>query len=235
MAAKQQATSRRVEILAPNFQIVEVEIHGSAPLMINKFSTKMRKKIEEKQTSADKVARARDPKDYVAEFNSARYIAEDGWDGFYAGALRKAMIEGVRFGQGLKMTQARGLLFVLPEGFDEEDGTPLVRIRGCEAKHDTRPVRLESGVADLRNRPRYDKWHARVRVQFDADLLTETDVLNLLARAGESVGLCEGRPLSKNSSGIGFGTFSVRGVKQKRKGKKTSLRLVSDQPKAKVA
>jgi hypothetical protein len=102
------------------------------------------------------------------------------------------------------------------QGFDKDDGTPLVRIQGCKAAHDTRPVRLESGVADLRNRPRYDKWYADVVIDFDADAMTATDVANLLHRAGAQVGICEGRPGSTNSFGIGFGTFKVEGSKAKR-------------------
>jgi ribosomal protein S17 len=36
------------------------------------------------------------------------------------------------------------------------------------------------------------------------------DVANLLSRVGEQVGICEGRPDSKNSAGMGWGTFQVK-------------------------
>jgi hypothetical protein len=107
------------------------------------------------------------------------------------------------------MVRAKGAFFVIAQGFDQTDGTPLVRIIG-EPVHDTRPVRLESGVADLRNRPRYDSWSIELEIQYDADIVTETDVANLLARAGAQVGLCEMRPSAPNSFGGDFGTFAVR-------------------------
>jgi hypothetical protein len=206
----------KISISEPNFQSIRFKIIGTAPLMIHKFSAPTRATIEAKQTDKDKVKKARAPKDYKAEFNGARYVAAAGWDGFYAGALRNSMIHAARYVDGLQMTKSKGLFFVQAQGFDKDDGTPLVRIQGSKAAHDTRPVRLESGVADLRNRPRYDKWHAEVVIDFDADAVTATDVANLLHRAGSQVGLCEGRPGSSNSFGIGFGTFKVEGSKAKR-------------------
>lgn len=208
MAFKKQTAIYTIQ--APNFQTLEVTVEGTAPLMIHRFSQKMMGAIKEKQTAKDQVSRKRAPKDYVAEFNGARYISREGWDGFYAGSIRNAMIGAIRHVDGLQMTRAKGLIFVEAEGFDKADGTPLVRILGSKPAHDTRPVRLESGVADLRNRPRYDVWSAKLRIRFDADHISASDVVNLLARAGAQVGICEGRPGAPNSNGIGFGTFDVK-------------------------
>lgn len=206
----------KISIVEPNFQKVKLKIVGDAPIMTHKFSKKVAEKIEAKQTSKETVARKRDPKDYKAEFNGARYVSSKGWDGFPASALRNAMIAACRHVEGLQMTKAKGIVFIEAQGYDREKGEPLVRIQGCKPVHDTRPARLESGVCDLRNRPRYDGWFAEVTIEFDADTMTATDVANLLVRAGKQVGLCEGRPNSSNSNGIGFGTFRVEGLKQKR-------------------
>ena len=54
-------------------------------------------------------------------------------------------------------------------------------------------------------------WEATVRVKFDADLLTISDIANLLMRAGLQNGIHEGRPASKMSVGMGWGTFEVCG------------------------
>lgn len=207
MAFKKESGSFTIQ--APNFQTLKVRIEGTAPLMVHRFSEKLMNQIKEKQTAKDQVSRKRAPKDYKAEFNGARYISRQGWDGFYAGSIRNAMIAAARYVDGLQMTKAKGLFFVEADGFDKTDGTPLVRIIGPKPTHDTRPVRLESGVADLRNRPRFDKWSAELRIRFDADHISANDVVNLLARAGSQVGICEGRPGAPNSYGIGFGTFDV--------------------------
>jgi hypothetical protein len=225
MAFKKQTATYTIQ--APNFQTLEVTIEGTAPLMIHRFSQKMMGAIKEKQTAKDQVSRKRAPKDYVAEFNGARYVSRQGWDGFYAGSIRNAMIGAIRHVDGLQMTRAKGLLFVEAEGFDKFDGTPLVRILGTKPAHDTRPVRLESGVADLRNRPRYDAWSAKLRIRFDADHISASDVVNLLARAGAQVGICEGRPGAPNSNGIGFGTFEVKSQPKRAKASKRTTRATA--------
>ncbi len=124
------------------------------------------------------------------------------------------MIGAARYVDGLQMTKSKGLFFIEAQGNDKDDGTPLIRIQGCKPAHDTRPVRLESGVADMRNRPRYDNWYSEIVITFDADAMSVTDIANLLHRAGKQVGICEGRPGSPNSMGMGFGTFRVEGSKK---------------------
>jgi hypothetical protein len=126
------------------------------------------------------------------------------------------MIAACRTIGGLPMTRAKGAFFVRAQGHDHTDGAPIVRIEG-KAEHDTRPVRLDDGGADLRNRPRYDDWACQMEIEYDADLVSEHDVANLLARAGAQVGLCEMRPSAPNSFGGDFGTFRVVTAK-KRKG-----------------
>ena len=49
----------------------------------------------------------------------------------------------------------------------------------------------------------------KLRLKWDGDQFTPTDVVNLLSRAGQQVGIQEGRPDSKNSAGMGWGTFEV--------------------------
>lgn len=199
----------RIEIQPPKFQAITLRLVGTAPLMLHKFSEKMRKQIEEKQTTESKTKAKRAPKDYAAEFQGARYLDAKGRDGLPCGAIRAAMISACRFVDGLPMTRAKGAFFIVPQTNDRTDGTPLVLIEG-KAKHDTRPVRLESGVADLRNRPRYDDWSVEITVQYDADMLTANDIANLLARAGAQIGVGELRPQGPNSYGGDFGTWHVQ-------------------------
>lgn len=213
MATKQVV---KVEILPPNFKSITLRIVGTTSLMMHKFSEKMRKQIEEKQTSKDQTKRKREPKDYAAEYNAARYISTASWDGIPCNMIRGAMIAACRTISGLPMTKAKGAFFIKSHGRDRTDGTPLIKIEG-KPKHDTRPVRLESGVADLRNRPRYDDWAAEISIDFDADMLSANDVANLLARAGAQVGIGEMRPQAPNSFGGDFGTFTVQTSKRKRR------------------
>ena len=52
-------------------------------------------------------------------------------------------------------------------------------------------------------------WEADVRIRYDGDQFTASDVVNLLARAGLQVGIGEGRPDSKKSTGMGWGLFEI--------------------------
>ena len=44
------------------------------------------------------------------------------------------------------------------------------------------------------------------------DQFTDEDVINLLTRAGQQVGVGEGRPYSKSSNGLGYGLFTIKSV-----------------------
>jgi hypothetical protein len=70
-------------------------------------------------------------------------------------------------------------------------------------------VRNATGVADIRVRPMWREWGANVRVKYDADQFTIQDVTNLMQRVGMQVGIGEGRPDSRDSAGLGWGTFRL--------------------------
>ena len=46
-------------------------------------------------------------------------------------------------------------------------------------------------------------------MRYDADQFTAVDIANLMMRVGVQVGIGEGRPDSKTSTGMGWGTFEV--------------------------
>lgn len=198
----------RLEIHAPNFKTAKFKITGTAPLVIHKFSQKAREQMMAAQSagSAGKSKRKREPKDFEKVFNEARHIATQGWDGFPASALRSAMIAACRATDAV-MTRAKMAIFVKADGLSE-DGTGLIRILGKVEKHEGY-ARNQTGVADIRVRPMFKSWHAFPLIQFDSDMISAEDVANLLMRAGMQVGICEGRPFSKQSNGCGWGTFTV--------------------------
>jgi hypothetical protein len=53
------------------------------------------------------------------------------------------------------------------------------------------------------------QWTSKVRVAYDADQFTLQDVTNLMSRVGLQVGIGEGRPDSRDSAGLGWGTFKL--------------------------
>ncbi len=200
-------------ISPPNLQTLEFRIVGEAPYMQAKFAEKAKQAMMAKQ-AAGSVARKgqkRDARDFEADFRAAQHRSSEGWAGIPAAALRNACIDACRM-VGFQMTRAKMSVFIQPDGFDAGDGTPLVRLLADEPEMTEMATRNATGVVDIRVRPMWREWSAMVRVTFDADQFTGSDVTNLLARAGLQVGIGEGRPFSKSSAGMGFGLFRVEGT-----------------------
>jgi hypothetical protein len=109
------------------------------------------------------------------------------------------------------MTKAKLAVFIEADGIDETEGTPLVKLDAGEPEISLLHVRNATGVVDLRARGMWRKWAASIRVRFDTDMFSLADVTNLLARVGLQVGIGEGRSDSKQSSGMGWGSFSIEG------------------------
>lgn len=198
-----------ISIPAPKFQTVELGITGVAPLVTHKFSQKALLQIQATQEAGTqaKGKKQRDPKDFKAVYEGAKHIAEEGWCGVPAGAFRNAMISACRT-VGYKMTHAKLATFVEADGFEKVDGTPLIRIYGEPEMH-IGYARNDNGSVDLRARPMWKHWTMKVRIRFDADMFSMTDVVNLMSRVGQQVGIGEGRPDSKNSAGLGWGLFKI--------------------------
>ena len=199
-----------VLITPPNFVEAIVEIRGTAPYVSNNMSQRAREAMEEAQkqgTQQRGKVRKRAPKDFDAAYKGAMHVSKEGWHGIPSAAFRAAMISACRT-VGFAMTQAKLALFVLGDGVDKDSEQPLVRIYG-DPQPFNMTVRLASGTADIACRPIFKLWSAKVHLKWDNDTFKAVDVINLLARAGIHCGVGAGRPDSKETAGIGFGTFEV--------------------------
>ena len=204
-------TNMEIKISAPNIREAKFLIRGTAPLVVHKFSAKAKAMIRQKQEAGSLAnkGKSKSAKNFDEVFQGARHISTEGWDGIPAAAFRAGIISACRL-VGFKMTLAKLSIFVAADGFDETEGTPLVRILSpAEPERNESMVRLATGVCDISVRPMWRIWGAELRIQYDADQFTADDVRNLLARVGAQVGVCEGRPDSKSSAGCGWGTFEL--------------------------
>lgn len=211
MAVKTKEVVTVSVISAPNFKTLKLEIEGTAPYMQAKFSAKTRQAMMSKMElgSTSKSKKVREARDFDDDFMQAQHFSEEGWVGIPAAAFRNACIDACRM-VGFKMTHAKMSIFVEADGFDVTDATPLVKLLADAPEKTEMTVRNATGVVDIRVRPIWRKWAATLRVRFDADQFTQNDVTNLLARAGQQVGVGEGRPYSRTSNGLGFGLFTIK-------------------------
>jgi hypothetical protein len=206
-----KANDGKITIAKPNFKTVECLIRGTLPLVMHKFSEKAKKQIQETQEAGAKAKgkKVREPRDFERDYHQSMHISAEGWAGIPAPAFRNSMISACRL-VGAVMTRAKLTVFVEQDGIDPEDGTPLVKITKGEPHQHMGYARNETGVVDLRSRAMWDEgWESVVRIKYDGDMMDESDVVNLLSRAGQQVGILEGRFSSKNSNGCNWGAFEV--------------------------
>lgn len=208
MAAAKQ-TQQTVAIKPANIQQAVFRIKGTAPYVQARFSGKAMQAMMSKMAAGSTAtkSRAKPARDFDDDYRQAMHVSAEGWCGIPAGAFRQAMISACRL-VGFKMTLAKLSVFVHADGFDKIDGIPLIRLEGEPERIDM-AVRNATGVADIRVRPMWREWSAEVRVKYDADQFTLEDVSNLMQRVGLQVGIGEGRPDSRESAGLGWGTFEL--------------------------
>ena len=203
------------QISPPNLRRVRVTIVGTANYVANKFSGEAREMMAKKQAAgsqAKKKGEARPGKDFDACYRGSMHTDSGGRPGIPASTFRQAMVSACRL-VGFKMTIAKLSVFVVADGVDVDDGSPIVFFtKGTPHRVDSY-VRNETGVADIRPRAHWDAgWESDLVVEYDADTFAQSDVVNLLMRVGKQVGIGAGRPDSKQSCGQGWGTFDVSRV-----------------------
>jgi len=210
MAFKAKA---KVSITPPNLREAKFRIIGTAPLVQNKFSARALEAMAADQAAGPSAKKKtkREAKDFDLCCKEATHISEDGWYGLPASAFRCGLISTCRL-LGFPMTLAKLSVFVVADGYERDrfGVQPLVRIIKGKPERTDFAVRNATGVADIRPRPMWlEGWESIVRIRYDADQFTLEDVTNLLARMGEQVGIGAGRHDSKDSAGMGWGTFKI--------------------------
>lgn len=184
--------------------VAVVDIKGTAPLIVHRWSEKARTMMLDAQQGRKSPKQLKDP---VADYQSSMYKFENGTDGFPVMAFKSATVKGGGrlFGKAVKMTELRQLLIFLADGVGT-DGTQLVAIQG-EATMREDMVRVGMGSADIRYRAEYRDWTAQLRIEFVPSVIDLESVVALVD-AGGTNGVGEWRPEKSGS----YGTFEVVGA-----------------------
>mgnify|MGYP001177053840 FL=1 len=221
MATTTNTNGRATTIEVPTLEIgrCQIEVVGTADLLVHRFSEKGRRMIADKQ--AGKATKKREKRDPVADYFGAMYIVSgdpstDQNDvtepvasadclavhGMPAAAFRKAMVRGAKMA-GAVMTDTKTAFMVETVGADN-----LVPLTFAGVSMDESVVRLQGKTSDLRYRPRYSGWGATLSISYNASLIGMSQLVNLLRNAGFGVGVGEWRPERDGS----FGMFTVGAV-----------------------
>jgi len=184
-APKKSDQLKMISIKRLNLRITQFTIYGVSELIVHNWSKKAKEEMLGKQQGVKPVPRElRNPQE---EYESSLYRLSDGGYGFRAVGFKKAAVRVCKL-NGIPMTDARQLFYVRA---DEGD---LVRINGVpRMREDMVRVPPGTGNADLRYRAGFPKWSVRLTVVYNANLITEEQVLSIFEDAGFSVGVGEWR------------------------------------------
>jgi hypothetical protein len=194
-----------IEIHPVKQKVVELGIEGRSGLICHAYSEKTRKQMQDKH-AGKKVAVKREKRVPEDEYEACFYKLEDGTYGFPCTAFKQSAIRAAKMIDGINMTDARQMFFILPDGRDVERQIGCVRIYG-EPEMRTDEVKVQQSM-DLRYRPEFPEWSATLRIEYDEDNISPSSIGSLLHRAGMTVGIGEWRP-EKNGD---FGRFELGDV-----------------------
>lgn len=189
-----------------DIRLMEVTVIGDSPLIVHAWSEKAKKEMLGKQMKAAKQAKeAKDPK---ADFESSLYRLGDRY-GFPSVGFKAAAVTACTSVAGITKVAARQAFHILGEDVDVKgafEGTKarvnLVRIEGGEPSMREDMVRVGMGTADLRYRGEFADWHAKLLVRYNANVLSESQILNIINVAGFAVGVGEWRPERDGMNGM---------------------------------
>ena len=176
---------------------ITLAVKSVTPMIQHQWSEKAAKMMRDKH--AGKKTKTREVRDPQEEFEAATYRKADGQYAIPAMAFKASLIGAAHKDMGIEKTLVRKALFI------KADNDLLIPIE-CDApimREDI--VRVGAGAADLRYRPEFSWWRTSVTFIFDSELLKPDDIINLINRAGFSVGICEWRPEKAGE----FGRFTV--------------------------
>ena len=185
-------------------EIAQIEIKGTAPLIVHRWSEKARQMMLDAQQGRKAPKQVKDPQ---ADYESSMYRFDDGRHGFPVMAFKSATVKGGGrlFGKAVKMTELRQLFTFLADGIGV-DGTQLTVIKGEPTIREDM-VRVGMGTADIRYRAEYRDWSAILRIEYVPNSIDLESVVALVD-AGGTNGVGEWRPEKSGS----YGTFEVIGA-----------------------
>lgn len=182
-----------VVIAQPNVFSVALEVEGTSPLIQNNFSQKAMEQMLRKHMG---ITVQREPKVPSKCIEAATTYNVDHKICIPPTAFKKGMLSASTLIKGFKKTQLRIQLYV------EGNSIPITYSR-MEPRIDIVKTSGMNRTPDIRFRPSFHDWKARLVLQF-SEMLRVQSVVDLLNRAGNS-GVGEWRPEKDGT----FGTYRV--------------------------
>lgn len=200
--------AEKIVIPKPDFRRFTVTLEGLTPYIMHAFSDKAAQKIKDKQ--GQKAREARGKREPEKECWAAAYTikGEAGKKGAVYGIpcrqIKAAMVGACRYVEGVPMTFARGAFWIMGE-----DDVNMARLKSKPPVMREDAIRLPNKALDLRYRPEFQDWSAKVVVEYLATAISAEMIVNLLSVAGRCCGIGELRPSATTGPGGSNGLFSI--------------------------
>ncbi len=193
-----------IEIPAINKKHCQIRIVGKTPIIVHRFSEKIQRQILDKMKK--KAKQAKPAKDPEQEYRDSLYWLDkeggmrlpDGDPskhkygfGMPSRAFKKAMVSACRSIEGVNMTLARNAFHIMNEF------TPLLNHNFktfATPRRRTEPLRIQGKSMDIRSRGEFVSWAAILSIEFNGNVITAEQIMNLVNVAGFGVGVGEDRP-----------------------------------------
>jgi hypothetical protein len=208
-AAKGKATENlHIDIKALQTASFEMLLIGDTPLIMNSWTQKGKLEMLKKHMQLPTIREAKDPQD---QFLQTIYRLEDGAYGFPVVGVKEAMATATTELEGIFRTQIYRNIFVTGRrGFQRGAFCDILSpIELAEVFSPNAPVIREDIVRlagaqrtpDLRYRSEFFPWALRLQVSYVRNFVRDSDIFNLAAMAGFTIGLGEWRQEKGGTNG----------------------------------
>ena len=187
MAAKEASA---IKIEPPNFVVMRIPIIGDSPYVPHKQDVEV---VKVAQHIGQKV-KVKKERDLDAEYESCFYRDYDGDYAIPGSAFHAAICSATLDLDKIFKTTIRRNIHVAEE---------FVKLEYGEIRRREDIVR-QSGktrAPDLRVRPEFTNWSTTITIRFDADVISQESMLNLIALAGAKIGVGDHRLEQGHDSG----------------------------------
>jgi len=176
---------------------MRLDLQGTSPLLMNRFSEKKQQEIIDKQMKKTKQKEARNPQEEVKE---KIHYDEDGNVSFPSAGFKKAMVESAPYLEGLDKKMARGSFFIKGQ---------FVPIKYSKMVVNQATVRLSGmgRVASIAFRPEFRDWSCVLVIDYNSSQISPEQIVNLANLAGFHIGVGEWTPQHSGN----FGMFAIKG------------------------
>ena len=194
-----------IKPIEKNILVLKIRALEGSTLIVHRLDPKTVEDFTIRETGKPEIKKFRD---FDKEYESCFHYTHDGKYGFPVAGIRGAILY---VAVSLKIPRAHIKRSVRILGVLGDDIAEL-KYEKLNRRVDNPRRSGISGTPDIRHRPEFFGWSMVILIEYEPNLISPDQVINLVNRAGSGSGLGEWRPSSPKSPGT-HGRFEVERTK----------------------